>query len=68
MKDLYFRVLIGFLQLKLRLKMRFYYYLLDLEDLVELKYYRAKYSSWSLCRICFPQILLIASMTSTNLG
>ena len=23
---------------------------------------------YSLCRICFPQILLIASMTSTNLG
>ena len=23
---------------------------------------------FSLCRICFPQILLIASMTSTNLG
>ena len=37
MKDLYSRVLMGVLQLKLRLKMRFYYFL-DLEDLVELKY------------------------------
>ena len=43
MKDLYFRVLMGFLQLKLRLKLRIYHYFLDLEDLVELsKYYKAK--------------------------
>ena len=29
---------------------------------------QGKLSSHTLCRICFPQILLIASMTSTNLG